>query len=103
MKRRIIAIVLATGMLCGCSTSADTVKEEKAVAAEEEGNDAAGEEESANVSDEGVVTLDWWTDFSWYYSDNWEGIIPEEITRATGVACEVTRAADSGQLNLMIA
>ena len=28
MKRRIIAIVLATGMLCGCSTSADTVKEE---------------------------------------------------------------------------
>lgn len=94
---------MATGMLCGCSTSADTVKEEKAVAAEEEGNDAAGEEESANVSDEGVVTLDWWTDFSWYYSDNWEGIIPEEITRATGVACEVTRAADSGQLNLMIA
>jgi putative aldouronate transport system substrate-binding protein len=40
---------------------------------------------------------------TWYPTDSWTGIIPEEITRRTGVHINVTRAVDSQQLGLMIA
>lgn len=49
------------------------------------------------------VTLDLFVDFTWFPHDTWEGIIPAELTKNGGVAFEVTRAADGGQLGLMIA
>lgn len=40
---------------------------------------------------------------TWFWTDKWEGIIPEAITEKTGVSFDVTRAADGQQLGLMIA
>jgi putative aldouronate transport system substrate-binding protein len=42
-------------------------------------------------------------DMPWYWSDKFEGIIPQEITKRTGVTLDMTRAADDKQLGLMIA
>lgn len=52
---------------------------------------------------EDVTTLSIYIDASWWPTDKWEGIIPEEITNRTGVALDVTVATDDSQLGLMIA
>ncbi|MDR1950048.1 MAG: extracellular solute-binding protein [Spirochaetaceae bacterium] len=49
------------------------------------------------------VELDLFVDFTWFEVDSWTGIIPEEITRKTGVKLNVTRAVDNSQLGMMIA
>ncbi|MDO5422696.1 MAG: extracellular solute-binding protein [Eubacteriales bacterium] len=50
-----------------------------------------------------VTTLSIYIDATWWPTDKWEGIIPEEITNRTGVALDVTVATDESQLGLMIA
>lgn len=50
-----------------------------------------------------VTTLSIYIDATWWPTDKWEGIIPEEITARTGIALDVTVATDSSQLGLMIA
>jgi putative aldouronate transport system substrate-binding protein len=52
---------------------------------------------------DGVTTLDMFIDMTWYWTDKWKGVIPEAITEKTGVAFNLTRAADDKQLGLMIA
>ncbi|MFA9379620.1 MAG: extracellular solute-binding protein [Acetanaerobacterium sp.] len=42
-------------------------------------------------------------DFTWYDTDQFEGIIPEEITRQTGVTLVPTKAVDSMQLGVLVA
>lgn len=49
------------------------------------------------------ITLTCFIDFNWYWSDEWVGIIPEEITARTGVRLDITRAVDDQQLGIMIA
>lgn len=111
MRKKMISILLAAAMtgtlLMGCGGSAgaeNTAAENKPAseAAEETGEKAAGESEGAAVSED-VTTLSVYIDASWWPTDKWEGIIPEEITKRTGVALDVTIATDDSQLGLMIA
>lgn len=103
MKRKVftmlLAVCMAGGLLGGCGNSTAAVQETAAAAAEN-GEQMQEQEEQAEVD---VEELELYIDFTWYPSDNWEGIIPEEITKATGVTLNVTRSADDGQLGLMVA
>jgi putative aldouronate transport system substrate-binding protein len=65
---------------------------------------AGGAKSSApQASGSGPVELDMFIDFTWFETDSWTGIIPEEITRKTGVRPKITRAVDNNQLGMMIA
>lgn len=79
MKRKLLAALLCAGML---------------------GSMAGG---MGVYAEEEPVTLDLYVDFTWYPTDSWTGIIPEELTRNGGVTFDVTRSADDSQLGLMIA
>ncbi|MDR1468193.1 MAG: extracellular solute-binding protein [Spirochaetaceae bacterium] len=57
----------------------------------------------ASTGETKPVELDLFINFPWFATDSWIGIIPEEITRKTGVKLNVTRAVDDRQLGLMIA
>lgn len=50
-----------------------------------------------------TTTLTMFISHTWYWSDQWEGIIPETITEKTGVKLDITRAVDDQQLGIMIA
>jgi putative aldouronate transport system substrate-binding protein len=63
----------------------------------------AAKKEAAKSGGTGPVELDLFVNFSWFMTDSWTGIIPEEITRKTGVKLNVTRAVDDNQLGMMIA
>ncbi len=52
---------------------------------------------------EAPTTLSVFIDHSWYPVESFTGIIPEEITRLTGVILEPTIALDGNQLGVMIA
>lgn len=54
------------------------------------------------VSEE-VTELDIFINMNWWPIDSWTGIIPEEIEARTGVKLNLTVAADTQQLGLMIA
>ncbi|WP_043923158.1 extracellular solute-binding protein [Leadbettera azotonutricia] len=65
---------------------------------------AAGQKGSSQAQAGSKTTeLSMFVNFSWYPTDSWTGIIPEEITRRTGVHINVTRAVDGQQLGLMLA
>lgn len=49
------------------------------------------------------ITLTCLINHTWYPVSSFTGIIPEEITRRTGVTLDVTVAKDSRQLNMLIA
>lgn len=110
-KKKMAAVLLALcmtgGMLAGCGgaqegqeNAASVTEAPASQEAEQEKGEAEGE---AAQTDGDVRTVDLYINFSWYSSDNWEGIIPEEITAKTGVEFNVTRAVDGSQLGLMIA
>ena len=97
MKKRIIALLLsgmmATSLLMGCEMT-DSTKE----------NITKVENTDKSVEiNEDVVTLDLYIDETWFPTDSWTGIIPEELTKNGGVYFDVTRSADDSQLGLMIA
>lgn len=56
--------------------------------------------ESANAA---PTEIDVFLNMTWYPTDKFEGAIPEAITKATNIVLKPTRAADAGQLGLMIA
>ncbi|GHV07027.1 ABC transporter substrate-binding protein [Spirochaetia bacterium] len=65
---------------------------------------AGGQKNSSQQTGGGGVTeLSMFVNFSWYPTESWTGIIPEEITKRTGVRFNVTRAVDGQQLGLMLA
>ena len=49
------------------------------------------------------ITLTVFINFTWYSTESFTGIIPEEITRRTGIKLEPIRAVDNNQLGVMIA
>lgn len=93
MAAAMVSVMMAGSLAVGCGQEetmpqSDGSKQEELSA----GSDSSGEE-----------TLDLYIDFTWFGSDSWTGIIPEEITKRTGVRFNVTRSADDSQLGLMIA
>jgi putative aldouronate transport system substrate-binding protein len=83
MKKKLLVALLAASMLGTMMGSTIT-----SMASDAEGD---------------AVTLDLYIDFTWYPTDSWSGIIPEELTKNGGVYFDVTRSADDSQLGLMIA
>lgn len=63
---------------------------------------ASAPESPAQPAEETVV-FDLFIDPTWWPYKTWSGLIPEEVTRQTGVSFNVTVATDSNQLPLMIA
>lgn len=118
MKRKalksLISMGLATAMLltaCGSSSSSvsNTASGEtqesasQATEAEASSSEAASTQEAADTGSSDLVQLRFFNDETWWPYTVWEGRIPEKISEATGVTFEVTTAADSTALNLMIA
>ena len=66
------------------------------------GNGAAAAGEAAAPVDE-ITTMTVFINHTWYWTDRFEGIIPEALTERTGVRLDVTRAVDDAQMGLMIA
>jgi len=58
---------------------------------------------AAAAGDGAPVTLSVFINHSWYPTESFSGIIPEEITRLTNVILDPTVAIDGGQLGIMIA
>ena len=52
---------------------------------------------------ENPITLSVFINFSWYSTESFTGIIPEEITRRTGIKLEPNRAVDNNQLGVLVA
>ncbi len=103
MRKKLISTLLCAamtaGLLAGCSggvQDAGTDTEADTVQTGEAGED--GQTASA-----GEDVLDLYIDFTWFGTDSWTGIIPEEITKNTGVRLNIIRSADDSQLGLMIA
>ena len=114
MKRKVLKSLVSIGMAsallltaCGGSTassdSSTVASKEEAVAdtAAEETN--AASKETAQSGSTEIVKLRFFNDETWWPYTVWEGRIPEKISEETGVTFEVTTAADSTALNLMIA
>jgi putative aldouronate transport system substrate-binding protein len=67
---------------------------------------AAGTRQSADTAvggDTAPIEFDLFVNHTWFWTDEWKGVIPEEITRRTGVTMNVTKANDNQQLPVMIA
>lgn len=86
----LICSVLASVTACGGGSSPSKSNE-------------SNSSESSAVSKNEPVTLDIFIDHSWYAVEKFTGIIPEEITKRTGVTLNPTIAIDDKQLGIMIA
>lgn len=64
---------------------------------------ASTQQQSTVSGSSAPVHMSVFINMSWYWTDKFVGIIPEEITKKTGVILDVTRAVDDKQLGLMIA
>jgi len=92
----ILTLILA--LLAGCGGGGNA----------KSGSNSGGQTgQNGSASDSGsqdeIVELDLFINHSWYPVRSWTGSIAEEITKRTGVKLNVTVAADSEQLPLMIA
>lgn len=95
----IVLIILVSAV--GCSNNAKD-KKDTSTDKSTSTNKEVKESKKEDVADE-PVTIDCFINHSWYWTDVWEGIIPEEITKNTNVKLNITRALDGNQLGLMIA
>lgn len=91
----VLLIILVLFGTVGCTESSEKEKSSSDVTII---NDKDSEADTSEP-----ITIGCFINHSWYWTDEWEGIIPEEITKRTGVKLDVTRALDSNQLGLMIA
>lgn len=101
---KFLALLLATAMLAtsliGCGSK------------EEAAGSSAGSSETAKVEvdpenpwmigdPENPLELTVFLNHTWYDTEEWEGIIPEEITKITGVKLVPTKATDYTQLGVL--
>lgn len=84
--------------ISGCTKSTKTIEN----VTSESTDQGKGSSSSDETSDE-VVELDLYINESWWPVNTFTGIIPEEITKRTGVKFNVNVASDSSQLGVMIA
>ncbi len=60
-------------------------------------------EENVTVSTEAPITFSIFVDHTWYWMDNFNDQVAQEVTKRTGVYLDVTRATDSNQLAVLLA
>lgn len=94
---KIMALVMAVAMmLSACSTGSGGASSNISSKSKSTGNETTADKDKP-------ITFDFFYDASWVPTDSWSGIIPQEITKETGVSLKVMKASDSNQLNLLIA
>lgn len=102
----LLTLCLMSGMLAGCSSVREASPADNR-AQTDTGTDTDAKTDAGTTSpdtpDSNGAELDIFINESWWPVDTWTGIIPEAITKATGVKLNVTIAADENQLGLMIA
>lgn len=91
----IAALFAGCGGGSGSSAAASSAPASSAASTASSEAEPAGEEE--------IVPLTVFIDFTWFDTEKFEGIIPDEITRQTGVTLIPTKAADEMQLGVLIA
>lgn len=64
--------------------------------------DAGGRRAAGDASGTGPITFTIFVNHSWFPTNSFTGIIPDEITRLTGVVLDPTIAVDGQQLGVMI-
>lgn len=103
--RKVAAFLLALAMSataasCTNTTQSSTAGEESSASADSTASaDASGDD----AQQEPATPLTLFVDEDWWPYDTWEGAIPEEFNKRANVEIQVTRAADSNQLPLMVA
>lgn len=98
------ALLLAAGMTlsltaCGGTAGDQAAEAQPAEATQNQGQSAGDTGESAVAE---TASLDLFVNHTWWPLPEWTGSVPEYITEQTGVDLNVTVAADSQQLPLMI-
>ena len=91
-------------ILAGCSSSKNTAdKNDTAGNTDSAKNDGKSDDTQQTDDTEEAVTLDMFINMGWYPINSFTGIIPEAITKATGIKLDITIASDTSQLGVMIA
>lgn len=96
-----LTIVILFSLFSACSGSQAPSSDNTSTAASQD--TVSGTTEDSDADDNSPITFDVFINHTWYWTDKFTGIIPEEITKRTGVTLNPTRAADDKQLGLMIA
>lgn len=104
----LLALLMAVSVLAGCSgdNNASSSKPASSTGSAEESKAESTESEDVNSGGDtngDVKSLTVFIDHTWYDTDKFEGIIPEEITRQTGITLVPTKAVDAMQLGVLIA
>jgi len=92
--------------LAACGGSATQTEKSASDSSQKSTSDSSAKQTTTGTStedDKSLITFDVFINHTWYSVDKFEGIIPEEITRRTGVTLNPTIAVDDQQLGLMIA
>lgn len=93
LLKRVCSILLVGSMVIGLSACSGSP--EKAGAAP---SGSSGSSDSNKP-----VKLSVYVNFTWFWNNKFEGIIPQEITKETGVTLDPTVTTDASQLGVMIA
>lgn len=93
----VVSLIIAA-MLISCGTAPQQPKDQTDVSTK----DTQGQSTATPAKDE-VTEFSLFINMTWYWTDQWVGIIPDALMEKTGVKFNVTRATDDKQLGLMIA
>ena len=108
MKRKVMmafAVMMAVALAaCGGSKKDEsrTAPSAETEAAADE-NEDKGEEDSNEETPRETVKLSMFVDEPWWPYSDWSGTMPRWATEQTGVDFDVTVAADTTELDLMVA
>lgn len=105
IARKAIPLLLAmtTILLAACGTGSTSTTSQPSNTSAVSTDATSADPSSTAAAEQEPVTLTCFLNQTWYWTDKFEGIIPEAITAKTGVKLETTRAVDDKQLGLMIA
>jgi len=99
----LFAVLLIVMLLAGCGGNKGAGDEAANQAGSAGGQSGSESESAAEPKNDEIVELDMFVDHSWWPLKDWSGIVPEEITKRTGVKLNITVATDDKQLPLLIA
>ena len=106
----IMACMMVVGLIAGCAapaSSGGSASPSESTAGETEAVDPSVEEELGELAKYRVgdpdnpIEMTIYFNHTWYGTEKWEGIIPEEIQRITGIKLNCIRTTDYSQLGVM--
>lgn len=105
-RKKLLALFLAlcmTASLAACGGGSDTSSGTESGGSETSEAASQGETGSGEETSGETKTLSIFVNHTWWPVENFEGIVPEAMTEATGVVLDPTIAVDGNQLGVMIA